>query len=188
MVSSAAADLDRLLFRGGSRASPALHPDQLELVRLGRELRSCLVVGYHPAAESLTLLDDLAHLLFERFKIFGAERIVHIKVVIEAILHRRADAEPGLRVQVLHRLGENVRGGMPHDGKPVGRPDADRLDSVTVGQTVREVTRVGVDLRGDDLAAGVGRRLSERLECFTSRRASFHHVLASGECDVKLVG
>ncbi len=111
-----------------------------KLVGLGGELSPRLVPGDHPAAESLTLLDDLAHLLFERFKIFGTERVVDVEVVVKAILDRRADAEFRVRVKLLNGLREHVRGGVPQDRQAVRRLDADRLDEVAVTELNRQVT------------------------------------------------
>ena len=145
----AAADLDRLLVR---RRGPALKPDQLKFVGLGREFGSRLVVGHDPAAEALTLLYDLPHFKFKIFKIFGGESFLNVEVVIEAILDRRADAEFRLGMQVLHRLREHVRGRMPQDREPGRRLDADRLDPVAVGQAVREIPRGAVDLGRDNFA------------------------------------
>ena len=43
----------------------ALQPDQLELVRLVRELGASLVVGHHAAHEALARTDDAVHLLVD---------------------------------------------------------------------------------------------------------------------------
>ena len=53
----AAADLDRLVVVAAALAvtGAALEPDELELVRLARELGACLVVGDDPAHEALAL-------------------------------------------------------------------------------------------------------------------------------------
>src|SRR5262245_13065020 len=84
------ADLDRLL--GADIGARALEPDQLQLVRLSRELGASLLVRDDPAAEQLALLDDLAHLLFDRLQVIRAEWLYDVEVVVEAVLDRRADA------------------------------------------------------------------------------------------------
>ena len=96
MVSSPAPDLDaRALGRvGGSGA--ALEADQLDLVRLVLQLVERVGVGGHPAREPLALLDDLAHRGLDLDQVLGHERGLDVEVVVEAVLDRRADAEPGL--------------------------------------------------------------------------------------------
>ena len=58
-------------------------------------------------------LDDLLHALLERREVVGGERALDVEVVVEAVADRRADAELGLREQLLHRLREHVRGRVP---------------------------------------------------------------------------
>ena len=184
-----AADLDRLagvagLGFAGFCGDAALEADQLQLVRLAGQFLPGLILADDPAAEALALLDDLAHLLLDRLKVVGAERLVHVEVVVEAVLYRRADAQLGLGEQVLHRLRHDMRGRVAQDGQAVRLVDGHRLDAVAVSQLVGQVTRFAVHPRGDRVLAGlvpVGQHLA-------GRRAVFHHVLASGEGDVKLVG
>ena len=178
-----AADLDRLVV--GCR--PALEPDELELVRLAGQFRRRLAGRDDPAREPLALLHDLAHPLLDRLQVIRGERVRHVEVVIEAVLDRGADAE--LRgEQFLHRLGQHVRGGVPQDRQAVRAADADRRDDVAVGQRVGEVPQLTGDPGGDHGAGLAGLVIAgSHLQRLAGRRARFHHVLASGEGDVKFV-
>ncbi len=128
----AEADLDRP--RLVVAAGVALEPDQLELVRLVGQLGARLVLGEVPAPEGLALLDDPLIDLLERLEVLRGERGLDVEVVVEAVGDRRADAEPGARVDLLHRLREHVRGGVPQHGEAVGRVDRHRLDDRAVGE------------------------------------------------------
>ena len=78
MVSSPDADLDalRLVERGGVAVlDAALQADQLQLVRLARELGARLVVGDDPADEPLARSLDARHLLLERLQVLGSEGV-----------------------------------------------------------------------------------------------------------------
>ena len=121
----AAADLHHL----GGVEPVALDVDQLELVRLVGQLGLGLVERAEAAPpEPLPRLDDLLHPLLELGQVLGLERLGDVEVVVEAVLDRRADAELGLGEDVLHRLGEHVRGGVPQHVEPVRRVQRDRLD------------------------------------------------------------
>ena len=194
----AAADLDGLLdtdLGGCGRGArigcgcAALEPDQLELVRLTGQFLAGLLVADLAAGKALALLHDLAHPLLDGLEVVGAERLGHVEVVVEAVFHRRPDAQLGLGEQLLDGLGHHVRGGVPHDGPAVVAADLDRLDGVTVGQRGGQVAQLAVDPRRDDRGPGPGRgrRLAEP-ERVTRRSARVHHVLATGEGDVKLLG
>ena len=157
----------------------ALEADQLELVRLVRELVPGLLVGHHPAGEPLALLDDLAHPGLDRLQVFRGERHLDVEVVVEAVLHRRPDAELGLREQLLHGLRHDVRRGVPQDVTAVVAGDVHRLDDVAVAQLVSQVAQLTVDPGGDDARLGAEGR--------ARRRARLDHMLASGEGDTKLL-
>ena len=92
-----AADLGRRRPRLRRSALGALEADQLELVRLGRELgsrASSSVTGRR--REPLALLDDLAHPRLDLLEVLGVERLLDVEVVVEAVGDRRADAELGV--------------------------------------------------------------------------------------------
>src|ERR1035441_3555150 len=82
---------------------------------------------------------------------------------------------------------------MPQDRQPVIAADIHRLDGVAVGQHAGQVTQLAVHPGRHGLAAArrsgtscAGIRPAGRG--LPRRRAGFHHVLASGASDVKLVG
>ena len=107
-------------------------------------------VGGDPPGEPLALLDDLAHPGLDLLEVLGDERGLDVEVVVEAVLDRRADAEPGVREQLLHRLRHHVRGGVPQDVVAVGAVDRDALDLVAVGELVGQVLAASpFDPRGD---------------------------------------
>ena len=144
----AGADLDGCALGGVGRGG-ALDPDQFQLVRLVGQLCARVVVRDHPAAEPLPLLDDLLHLLLELGQILRGERGGHVEVVVEAVLDRRADAELGVREQVLDGLREDVRGRVPDDRQTLVGRRLHRLDLVAVGDHPGQVAQLPVDLGGD---------------------------------------
>ena len=141
---AAGADLHDL----GRVQAVALDVDQFELVRLVGQLGLGLVEVREAApAEPLARLDDLLHALLDLGEVVGLERLGDVEVVVEAVLDRRADAELGLREDVLHRLGEHVRGRVAQHVEPVRLVDRDRLDR-------------GVRLRAPSRGRGACRRRS----------------------------
>lgn len=143
------ADLDvrAVVVRGG-----ALEADQLQLVRLVGEFLAGGLVGHHAAGEALAALLDLLHLLLDGLEILGREGLLHVEVVVEAVPHRRADAQLGLGEQLLHGLGHHMRGGVAQDVEAVLGGDLDALDGLAVLDLVREVLEFAVHPGGDDRA------------------------------------
>src|SRR6516164_3284258 len=84
-------DLDRLIFGNGV--------DQLDLEQLALVAKNLLSLLARPdfLSEGFVARDDLAHLLFNRGKIFRRERRVAEKIVIEAVIDHRADGDLGTR-------------------------------------------------------------------------------------------
>ncbi len=76
----------------------------------------------------------------------------HVEVVVEAVGDGRADAELRGRVDLLHRLGEHVRGRVPQDGEAVRGVDRHGLDHLAVGHRQVQVAQLAVDADDDDLA------------------------------------
>ena len=178
MVSSGPPTSTPSLSSKSSVPDRALEPDELQLVGLGGKLGPGLLVGHDPAGEALALLDDLAHPRLDGLQVIGGERLGHVEVVVEAVVDRRADAELGLREQLLHGLGHDVRGRVAQDVAAVVAGDVHRLHDVPVGQRPGQVAQLTVDLRGDEWPSGPQRR--------ARRRARLDHMLASGEGDAKL--
>ena len=167
-------DLDRRAL-GRSLGAAALETDELALVRLVLELGERLVVGDLAAHEGLPLVDDALHDLLELLEVVGVERLLDVEVVVEAVLDGRTDAEPGLGVDLLHGLGEHVRCRVAQDVQAVLLVDPHGLDSVSVGEDVREVAQLAVDPRHHD-----GPVLGEEV---SSRRLLGHRSLAPGDVD-----
>ena len=85
------------------------------------------------------------------------ERLGDVEVVVEAVAHRRPDAQPGLRVDLLDRLGEDVGGAVPQHVQAVLLLRGHGLDGVAVGEHVRQVAQLAVD-PGDERRPGHRRR------------------------------
>nr|BFE69548.1 hypothetical protein GCM10020092_028490 [Actinoplanes digitatis] len=148
----------------------ALDVDELQLVRLVRQLDLGLVQRAVLAApEGLSGLDDLLHPLLELRQILGHERLGDVEVVVEAVLDRRPDAELRLREDVLHGLGEHVRGRVAQHVEPVGRVERHRGDlgvqlrrPVQVAEPVGRIAHDDDRLRARGGKAGGGHRVGRR--------------------------
>ena len=150
------ADLDARALGRAVGLPRALEPDQLDLVGLVLELGERVGVGGDPTGEPLALLDDLPHPGLDLLEVLGVERGLDVEVVVEAVLDRRPDAEAGVRVQLLDRLGEHVCGGVAQDVAAVGGVDGHGLDLVAVLELVGEVAEHPADPGGDHgLVVGV---------------------------------
>ena len=160
-------------------APGALEPDQLELVGLAGQLGARLVVADHAAREGLALLDDLLHLLVDAAEVLGGERGLDVEVVVEAVVDRRADAELGVGVELLHRLRHHVGRRVPQDRQPVGAVDGHRLDDVTGLDDVRQVLELAADARGDDRPVVLPQHLR-------GRRAGGDRSLAAVDGDLQV--
>ena len=173
----AEADLDRRAV--GRAAGSPLRPMSSSLYGSSRSsARASSSVTSH-GAEGLALLDDAPHHLLDRLEVLRGERGLDVEVVVEAVGDRRADAEPRLRVDLLHGLREHVRRRVPQHGQAVGLVDRHRLDDVAVGQ------------RGARSRSSPSTRTtttSRSLEQVTGRRLPRHRSLASGDGDGDLGG
>jgi hypothetical protein len=165
----------------GRFGCPAFQPDQLELVGLVSELGTRVVVGDHPANEGLPLVDDALHGLLEGLDVVGGEGGVDVEVVVEAVAHGRADAEAGLGVSALHRLGENVSGRVPQHRQAVRRVHAHRLDGVAVGELMSEVTQLAADPGDDHGVRPFGRKPTLLEQQLARRRPRGHRQLVAGD-------
>src|SRR5262245_54426036 len=80
-------DLDRLVAGNG------VDQFDLEVLALVAEHLLYFLPVPHLLGEWLVARDDLAHLLFDRGKIFRRERLVAEEVVIKTVLDHRADGD-----------------------------------------------------------------------------------------------
>ena len=85
-------------------------PDDLRLVLLSPVAKEPdrLVAIPHLARDGLVAIDDLAHAGFHALQILGSEGLLAREVVVEPVLDGRPDGDLRLRVELLHRLGEDV--------------------------------------------------------------------------------
>src|SRR5699024_9707707 len=99
-------------------------------------------------------LDDLLHALLDALQILRGERLVHVEVVVEAAVNRRADAQLRARELRLHGLRQHVTRRVADDAAAVLGVRGDRLDGhLGVG---REGQVTEVALRVADADDGVG--------------------------------
>ena len=98
---------------------------------------------------ALVALDDLAHARLDLFEILGRERRVAREIVIEAVLGRRAEGDLRLGVELLDRLGHDVRGVVTDDFEPVRLVAGDDRDLGVMVDDGREVARAAVKLQRD---------------------------------------
>ena len=128
------ADLHDLVRIGAGVRRRPLEVDQLELVRLVRQLPFGLAHrAQDTTRESLAGLDYFAHGLLEDRQVLRGERPVDVEVVVETVGYRRTDAQLGVGKVLLHSLGEHVCARVPDNAAPVG---AARCDSVDLGLAV----------------------------------------------------
>ena len=64
-----------------------------------------LLGGDHAATEGLAILDDALHRLLDGLEVLGGEGLRDVEVVVEAVGDERADAQLGVRPQLLDGLG-----------------------------------------------------------------------------------
>ena len=147
--------------------------EQLQLVALAQRLEAPprLVAAHHLAPERLVRGDDLGHARLDPLEVLGRERLVAGEVVVEAVLDRRADRDLGAGIEVLHRLGHDVRAVVADHRQRRLVLVADEAHAGAVRQLAREVLELAVDLhhrgrlgeprpdRGREL--GAGHRLRE---------------------------
>ena len=123
--------------------------NQLHLVGLSRLFAEGqgLGAGQFKALQPLVALDDAGHLLFHLGQKLGSKGLLHVEVVIEAVLDGGADGQLGLGVQVQHRLGQHVAGGM-----------AQGLAAVLVvkGEQLQNMVALNGLHQGDHLAVQLG--------------------------------
>jgi hypothetical protein len=104
---------DRLARRDGA--------DDFGLVVLADFLEVChrLVARQDPTVHRQILGRDLGHARFDRRQVFGRERSLVSKIVVKAVLDNRADGDLGVGIELLHRVRQEMRRGMPDDVESV---------------------------------------------------------------------
>ena len=90
------------------------HADQFDLVGLV----VVLIEPYRPGAipqlgpDRIALVDDLAHLRFDRTQILGREGLFAVEIIVKTVLDHRADGYLDVGPQFLHRARHDVGGVM----------------------------------------------------------------------------
>ena len=114
----AAAEVDELAFRvQRDRLGGRDRRDDLRLVVLAHVLEELdrVVARHFRAQHLLVLARELGHLRFDRRNVLGREGALVREVVVEAVLDHRPDRYLRLRKQLLHRVGEQMRGRVTDD-------------------------------------------------------------------------
>ena len=91
--------------------------DQFQLVGLAHLLEQTLrlLATQFAALVGEVLLDQLLHPLFDPGQVMRGDRLGEIDVVVESLFDGGSDPEPGIGIQLLDRLGQNVSGAVPED-------------------------------------------------------------------------
>ena len=95
------------------------------------------------ADELLVARDDFGHLRFDGGEVFGREGLFAIEVVEEAGVGGGAVAELGLREELEHGRGHDVRGGVAHDLERFGVFFRDQFEARVCGERRARSTRRG---------------------------------------------
>ena len=88
-------------------------------------------------------------MLLDRREVLGRERPLVREIVVEAVLDHRADRHLRVGEQLLHRIGEQVRGRMADDVEAFGVLVGDDRDVGVAIDHVRRVDELAVDLAGE---------------------------------------
>ena len=104
--------------------------DKLKLVGLppGPEQLNRLLPWQQLVDHRNPLLCQLSHPFFYLRQVGLGERLLHVEIVVESLGDCRADGHLGFRVELLHRLGHQVGGGVPVEVPAVFRVERHRLD------------------------------------------------------------
>src|SRR3546814_1134535 len=103
---------------------------------------------------------QFAHALFDRGQVVGRERVLAPDVVVEALVDDRADHHLRVRVQLLDRVADQVRGGVADDLDALLVLRRDDLQRGVMVDDVTGVDQVAVDLAGH---GGLGKARAARL-------------------------
>ena len=99
--------------------------DQLQLVGFVDKQLAGLVGVDFPVHKRMLATDDAAHAPFNLLQILRQEgagpTLFHaqVEVVVEAVLNRRPDGQPGVRIQFAHGLGHDMAAAVPNPVQPV---------------------------------------------------------------------
>ena len=96
--------------------------DDFRLVVLAERLEvlHCVVARHDLARNRLVFLGELGHFLLDGDEVFGGERPLVREVVIETVFDHRADRHLRVGKEFLHRVREQMRGGMTQQVQTFG--------------------------------------------------------------------
>ncbi len=136
-----------LLLVEGDHAVLGKVVDQLHLVGLVLDKLQRLGAGKLEPLQFGVLLDDAAHFLFHVLEKLGREGLVHVEVVVKAVVDGRADGQPRLRPQRLHRLRQHMAGGVPQRPAAVGVVKCEDLKLAVLRQRLHQRDEIAVQPR-----------------------------------------
>jgi len=158
--------------------------DPLELERVILEALLGLGPRDFLTDERIIRLHNLPHPLFNRLQILRPERALHLEVVVEAVLDRRSKTDLGLRVELAHRRGQDMGGGVPQHVERLRIVVRENRDLGPIRQRARQVPDLAVHPRGD---GGLGEPRPNRLREVGAGGARGETLLAPvGERDTDL--
>ena len=158
--------------------------DQLGLVGLAHALEvfDGGIAWQHAAHHRLVLGGQFAHLLLDGGQVVGREGALVAEVVIKAVLDHRADGDLRVREQLLHRIGQQVGGGVADHLQPLRVLGGDDRQPGILRDRV-----AGVDQPVVHLAAqgGLGQAAADGLRHFGHRHRTIELALrAVGKRDL----
>jgi hypothetical protein len=127
--------LDRLVLGNG------VDQFDLEVLALGREEVLRRLAAPDLLGEGGAALDDLGHLLLDPAQIVLRERRVAEEVVVEAVLDHRADRHLRVGPDLLHRLGQHMRGIVPDQLKRSRVVARDEGDGAVVLERIGKIAQ-----------------------------------------------
>ncbi len=125
--------------------------DDLCLVDLAQPLEElhCIVARHHPARDFLVSLRQLVHPGLDGGDVLGREGTLEGEVVVEAILDNGTDGHLGFGEQLLHGLGQKMRGRVADDLQAVRVLVRDNRQLRIGADDVRGIDQLPVDATGE---------------------------------------
>ena len=143
--------------------------DQLDLVRLVLHQFQRFRTGQLKALQTLVLLDDAGHFLFDGGQILVCERGGDVEIVVEAVVDGGADGQLRLGADGLHGLRQHVAGGVAEHAQTVRVAAGEELNGRAVRNGLYQLGDLAVYARGQ-------RRLFQLLIDFTGHVQCVHAV------------
>ena len=147
----AAAHVDVLLVvvqAHGLLVGHVLHQPQLVVLAAGLEHLDDLVARRHLLDHVVVLRDQLAHARLDRLHVLGREGALVGNVVVEALVDHRADHHLRRRIELLHRVADQVGRRVADDFQALVVLGRDDLQLGVVVDQVAGIDQLAVDLAG----------------------------------------